>query len=370
MKQCVDVAVTATSESGEAHTAQVALAPGTQLGIQAACPGASIAISILGFEQSGAVSTSSSQKFFFDFFQSYPLPLESARNGPKADIYGPPWRWWSDLRIASYPQQVTAPVSQFSSQFALQGANLPVNKLAQSGEFRLGLERRIVGFQSYFLRGPGTLYERTSLGAFFYFGAQGGLSSPVQTAEVFNMPTPGTPQRAAFDRAFPVSSYPDLALPATAYAGFIPPSRDGAYRQCGAGFRLTTHFFNANGRMLQAPAMISASFGQNELVTAGKRRGVAGTFEGFYPLPLGLKSKEIGTIYLFGRTSLALDGFARRQTQLALIPAPAIPIIDPSVPVIALPGSRDTYTIGVGIDAVEVLKGLFNLSKSVAPSGP
>lgn len=320
-------------------------------------------ISVLGFEQAGAPSANGSQKFFFDFMQSYPLPIEKSGTGPKANIYGPPWRWWGDLRIGSFPQQVTAPVSQFAAQFGSQWAALPVNKLAQSGDFRIGLERRIAAFGSYFLRAPGALYERTSLGLLFYFGAQGQLSSPAATAQMFNLPTPGTQQRTAFDRAFPPSRYPDLTLTGVSYIGFVPPNRGFAYQQYGAGFRLTTRFLNAAGRMLSAPALISASFGQNEAVTGGARRGIVGTFEAFYPLPLGLGSSEIGAIYLFGRMSLALRRPITVDAPLALTPAPGIAVTNPNVAVIAMPAARDLYTIGVGIDAVEILKGLFNFGK-------
>ena len=94
-------------------------------------------------------------------------------------------------------------------------------------KFRTGLERRIAE------------HEHTSLGAVFYFGAIGSFTRPLSAAEVFAIPVPGTPQRAALDRAFPVSKYPDLALETTRYVSLTPAGMDRALRQYGAGMRLT-----------------------------------------------------------------------------------------------------------------------------------
>jgi hypothetical protein len=241
-----------------------------------------------------------------------------------------------------------------------QWASLPVNALAQSGEFRVGLERRVAGFASPFTSAQGSLYERTSLGAFVYFGAQASLSSPAVVAQVFTIPAPGTAQRAAFDQAFPVSQYPQLTQ--ASYIGFVPPSRDRAFQEYAAGFRLTTRFFYPSGAILPAPAMLSASFGQNQMITAGERRGIVGAFEAFYPLPLAIKSKEIGAIYVFGRATLRLGGSARLAKPPALAPA-AVPVTDPAVAAIALPSDRDTYSIGVGIDAVQLMKRLVSVGR-------
>jgi hypothetical protein len=251
--------------------------------VPARCPEGSIVMSVVGFEQASSVSATGAQSFFFDFFESYPLPLGNV--SPQEN--SPPLRWWGDVRIASFPQQVSATVEQFAGTFPRQVARLAVSQLAHSGEFRTGLERRIGAFEQPFLRTSGASYERTSLGAFFYFGAQAGLVS-----STVNRP----------------------------------------FQQYGAGFRLTRRFINSKGQPLSTPAMIAASFGQNELVTEGVRRGIVGTFEGFYPLPVAIGSKEFGALYLFGRATLSLSG--------------------------ARPGDRDVYSIGVGVDAVQLIKSI------------
>ena len=239
-------------------------------------------MSVVGFEQASAASAGGTQDFFFDFYQSYPLPVKRLAEAPKASAKGPLWRWWGDVRIASLPQAVSTPVSQFVGTFVQQVASIPVNQLARSGEFRTGLELRTGGFETHFVRTSGAAYERTSLGAFFYFGTQGALDG------------------STGKRAFPE------------YSG---------------GFRLSTRFIDTKGRPLRAPAMIAASFGQNELTSNGKRRGIVGTFEGFYPLPVGSKSAGFGTLYLFGRASLLLGGGS---------------------------GGRDVYAVGAGV--VELIK--------------
>ncbi|MBV8847132.1 MAG: hypothetical protein JO307_30350 [Bryobacterales bacterium] len=284
VKQCVQTVVTATAPSGEAHSVPITLAPSTNF--PAICPEGSLVMSVVGFEQASSVSAPGAQSFFFDFFQSYPIPLGRASSASATDVYGPAWRWWGDVRIASFPQQASMTVAQLAGTFTQQVATLPVSQLAHSGEFRTGLERRIGAFEQPFARMSGPTYERTSLGAFFYFGAE---------------------------------------------AALVAPAGNRPFEQYGAGFRLYTRLINSKGQTLHAPAMIAASFGQNELVTGGMRRGVVGTFEGFYPLPLGVKSKELGTLYLFGRAAVRLGSPAN---------------------------NRDVYAIGVGVDAVGVIRDL------------
>ncbi len=293
-------------------------------------PSVSINMSVVGLEQAGGSSAAGAQKLFIDVFHSYPLPLQL--------------RWWGDIRIASYPQQVNTTLGQAAADLISQFNKTPVNQLAQFGEFRTGLERRVTSSAS----------QKTSLGLIAYFGSLGSLTSPTQTAQVFQMPPDGTPQSAAFNAAFPVSKYPMLGLPATQYVAFTPPARDRFYLQYGAGFRLTARSSDSNGNTLPGVAMISASFGQNEFVTGGLLRGMVGTFEAFYPLPLGSGTKVSGVFYLFGRTSLRLGGAGSPSTPLALMPAPQVPVTNPNVAVIALPSNRDLYTIGIGIDAVQL----------------
>ena len=287
-------------------------------------------MSVVGLEQAGGSSATSDQKLFIDIFHSDPLPLQL--------------RWWGNVRIASYPEQITTTVGQAAADLINQFNKTPVNQLAQFGEFRTGLERRLSSSAS----------QRTSLGFIAYFGSLGSLTSPAQTAQVFQKPPDGTAQQAAFDAVFPVSKYPMLGLPSTQYIALTAPARDHFFLQYGAGFRLTARSFDSTGSALPGVAMISASFGQNEFVTGGMLRGIVGTFEGFYPLPLGSSTKVSAVFYLFGRTSLQLGRAGSPSTPLALTPAPGVPVTNPNVAIIALPSNRDLYTIGIGIDALQL----------------
>ncbi len=313
-------------------------------------PGTSITRSVVGIEQAGGSSANGDQKLFLDVFHSYALPF--GKSGAQTE---PGWRWWANIRIASYPQQIGTTVGQLATGFANQLNRTPVNQLAQFGEFRTGVERRVADFQGTLVPSPAQASEKTSLGFFVYFGSLGSLSSPAATAQVFQAPPDGTPQSAAFQTAFPAAKYPALGLPTTQYIAFTTPARDRFFRQYGAGFRLTTRFFDSSGAALPGTATLSVSFGQNEFVTGGMLRGIVGTFEAFYPIPLGSRTKGAAVFYLFGRTDLRLGGPAAFSTPLALIPAPLVPATNPNVAIIALPSNRDVYTIGIGIDAVQLI---------------
>ncbi|MBV8846933.1 MAG: hypothetical protein JO307_29340 [Bryobacterales bacterium] len=364
--ECVQMTITATKGS-ESHSAYFALRKTgkgdyvNKYDVQEPCPGSVIAVAIVGFEQAGGTSAKSDQKFFFDIFDSRPLPF--GKNDP---VYGPAWRWWASVRIASYPQQVTSPVGQFDLGAGV--AAVPVNQLAGFGEFRAGLEKRVSSFKQYFLPVPGGSSERTSLGMVAYFGGLANLNAPGERVNVYNLPDPQTPQGQAFANALPASKYPILSAPNVKYIGLTAPDHQRFYWQYAAGFRLTTRFFDRDGTMMAAPAMFAATFGQNELVTGGQRRGVVGTFEGFYPLPMGPRGKNANLIYLFGRADLRLGGPSIGGTPLILDPAldankNAISSSNPNVAIIAVPSNRDLYSIGVGMDAI----GLVNSIRSKVP---
>src|SRR5690349_3769629 len=80
---------------------------------------------IIGFEQAGASATKAEQHFFFDFFIDRKMPVN----------------WfsiWGNVRVASYPQQISTPVAQFD--LATQLGQVPVNQLAETAEFNAGID--------------------------------------------------------------------------------------------------------------------------------------------------------------------------------------------------------------------------------------
>lgn len=321
--------------------------------------GGDVTMAVIGFEQAGASGARSDQKFFFDFFTSRPLPFGAANN-KKNEPFGTWLRWWGDVRIATYPQQISTPVAQFASTFATQAGSVKVNELAQFGEFRTGLDFRLKAFAEgqRLIPNIGAGSQQSSLSFFVSFGAMGAFNPPSERMDIFLIPAPNSPQAAAFERNFPKATYSDLKLPSTQYVGLTAPDRNRFYRQYGAGFRLTTRFYDKNGGVLPSPAMVGISLGQNELVSGGRLQGLAGKFEGFYPLTIGDPNPDGKfVLYLFGRANLHF-GRATEATPLVLQRATGIQADNPAIAVISQPSARDTYTIGVGIDAAQLIRKL------------
>jgi hypothetical protein len=334
--------------------------------------GADITSAITGFEQAGASSANSDQEFFFDFFISRPLP---GINWSHANTFGPALRWWGDVRIASYPQQVNSTISQFATDFGNQVGNLKVNEVGRFGEFRAGIDLRVASLAKAFPSNGDK--QRSMLSIVAYYGALGAFHPPTGAAlfassstssliqnlvPVYKIPTGDTPQAKAFQNAYPASKYPALSSAGAQYVAFTFPDRNQFYRQYGAGLRLMTRFYDENGNLLPAPAMVTASFGQHELVSGGKLRGVVGNFEGFYPYRL--KTPAL-TVYLFGRANLRLAHAVESQPIVLERAKNAsgqqdVPISDPGVVIIAEPSRRDMYTIGVGMDFASLLGKWFN----------
>jgi hypothetical protein len=313
-------------------------------------PGGLIVIPVIGFEQAGASSAQTHQKFFFNFFVSRPFPHANSGYTGVDDagrVFGPKLRWWGDVRIASYAQQVTSGVGVFATGFATQVAQLQVNKLAQAGEFNTGIDCRLTSFPGFFPSIAWTSKERTQLSLVVGFGAISPFN-PTESLEIFKTPPSGSSQRDAFLKLFPSSAN-------FLYTGFTTPDRDRFYWQYGAGLRLTTQFFDQSGLQRGSPAMITYSLGQNQLVSGGISRGLVQRLEAFFPLPLGEVFKD-NSLYLFGRVDMRIAA-PHQTTPFILEPADAtITGFNPQVNIVSMRSNRDIYTIGVGVDAVKLMK--------------
>jgi hypothetical protein len=316
-----------------------------------------VVIPVIGFEQLGASAASSTQKFFFDFFISRPLPLFAGKDPDP--IYGPPWRLWGDVRIGSYPQQITSGVGQFGSTFAASVANLPVNQLAQSGEFNLGLERRMTAFPYPFSSLDSDSNERVTLNLVAGLGGISPLNpTESQNVQIFQNPAAGSPQAAAFFQRFPGSV-------GSTFTAFTTPDRQQFFWEYGAGVRLMVPFFDKSNVQSGGPAMLTYILGQNQQVSGGISRGVVQRVEGFFPLPLGPRfGLASNSIYLFGRADMRIEP-PGQSTPLILQPAPStVNAFDPNVSVIAVRSNRDTYTIGVGFDAIQIIRTIAGQTQS------
>ena len=315
--------------------------------------GGEIAEAIVGFQQAGGASAESKQRFFFDFFVSRPLPIFGTSDyGCEKDDdnsrFGPRTRWWGNVRVASYPQQIDTPAAKFISSFSQQVGQLPVNKLAQSAEFTTGLEERLVAFH-FGLSGNDALGRQRFVLSWFAGGGATGPLDPAETLRVFATPSPASPDYARFQATYPKAAN-------SQFIGFISPDRDRFFRQYSSGIRLTTFYEDVYGHSyLAAPAMVSISFGQNEQVTGGALRGVVGRFEAFYPLVLwGDRSSRAGIVYLFG-TALLRVGGSNSSDPFVLQPSD-VPGYDARVAIVTLGSNRDMYMIGAGIDIGQLIK--------------
>jgi hypothetical protein len=315
---------------------------------------------IVGWHQAGASSADSTQNLFFDFFVARPL-------GKQGTVYDNKYNFWGQVRVASAPQQLTVPLSQFAASFTEQLGNVPVNKLAQSAEFLTGFEARPWGGWK------GTSRIRT-LGLVGFFGANGAFKDPATEARIFRVPPVNSPQWANFVTQFKEFSDEVLRSKAT-YIGLVPPDRERFYRQYGFGIRYTSY---VAGHTDFAPAMFTATVGQDQSITHGRYVGPVLKFDAFYPMPFS----EASFVYLFGTANLAVAK-PSETTPLALelvsndcaASAPsadagvkcAVQPYQDNVAIHAIPSSRDTYRIGVGIDAIKFVKSLIDAAKPKPP---
>jgi hypothetical protein len=287
--------------------------------------------SVLGVQQAAASSANSRQSFFLDFFIERGLSQISAVDAR--------FLLWGNIRVASVPQQVNSALSLLTpgSGSPLPSAN--INQLVQSAEFLNGVEFRVWRAHSQ--------NTQRDVGIIAQYGESGPLA-PKSSLQIFNLPEPGSPQFATFQGLY------GTPPPGAQYAGFVLPDQTSFSKQYGAGFRVTT-FDLANPA--NAPATYSFTVGQDQLVTAGRYRGVVGRFDVFYPLPIGGASFKF--VYLFGTVSTRLLARSAQTPALFLEPAAAPPTgpnaYDPTVMLVTSPSMRDYYRIGIGVDALSLL---------------
>jgi hypothetical protein len=299
-------------------------------------PLGSFSRAIVGFEQAGASSARSTQRFFMDLTLSSPLPW-----GNVDPFFGRRARSWGSIRITSVPQQITTGVAEFAGAFAQNVGEVKVNELAQGVEFLAGGEYRLTGSGTSRF---GSFGSETSTRFTLSFILGGGIITPFnprETLEIFKV-------------------FPDAPSLPTIPAGkdfvaFVSPDRDRFFRQYYAGFRVQTYYFdfrNPDVPMKRYPATLDITYGQNEAVTGGRLRGGVIRLEGFYPLPYdGLKF-----INLFG-TALIKPSRTKITDPLILEAAPAGTTVPANnVFLLTIPQiNRDYYRVGVGIDFMSLI---------------
>ncbi len=327
---------------------------------------------IVGFEQSGASSAPSVQKYFSDFWVSIPIPTPRRHNNFKLRVedfnFGPPLRIWGDFRITSTPQQVSSSVGEFAVSFADQIGAVKVNEIAQATEFMIGGEYRVAHWglaKSRFLSFDQSTRERFALYATSGFGRITPLN-PRDSLQVFKNPTPGT--ELDFDAEIAKLNLTSQVA-GKQFLAFVSDDRYKFYKEYYTGFRLKTFYYDrdTDEPLRRFPASLEAVFGQNETVTGGRLHKVVARLEGFYPLPYD----SVHYLYLFGTADLIIGGQKGGRAILLNPGTDAPPIPDPSVFIIHAPQlDRDHYRLGVGIDFMQLVDAIKNKNKDKPATEP
>ena len=326
--------------------------------------GGEIARAALGFEQVGAAGVESTQKYSFDFFISRPFPL-TRRGGPPGAIdpgdyfFGPRSRWWGEVRIGSYPQEVTSEASGFAGSFVTTAGKLKVNELVQTAEFTTGLEYRVAQFPQPRQAGTESSRQRFALMAFGGLGAVGPFTPPdeltvfqVPPAPAAGAPAGSAPQHDAFRAAFP-----DVR---SRFVAFRPKAADQFLEHYMGGLRLYTFYADDSPiarPLAKAPASVELSVGRNNLIAP---EGWAWHAAAYYPFPLGDRTRaDTMVIYLFGQVWMKFGGATFDAPRYQLAPATEngqpVPLTHSEVAIVATdPNPRDTYRLGVSLDLIKV----------------
>jgi hypothetical protein len=325
---------------------------------------------IVGFQQSGANSADSAQRFFLDLWLSTPSPFNVIWQDPwKTDPnFGSRLRFWGDVRITSTPQQIQSSLGDFVVGFAGQVAALKVNQVAQSaelmggGEFRLfkwgATNNRLLSFDS-------SARERFAL----YFTLGGGFTTPIEPlsfTQVFVNPTPGTEPN--FDNQIAKLGLTNQ-IAGKEFIAFVSQDRAKFLGQFYGGIRTKTFYYDryTDEPLRRFPATLDVLIGQNQSVTGGIYRHAVLRLDGFYPLPY----QSAKFVYLFGTSDLVLGG-PRGETPILLQAGTnAPPIPDPSIflmpPLRQL--NRDQYRIGAGIDIIQLIDSIKSINANKPTTG-
>lgn len=302
-------------------------------------PSGEVSRAMIGIEQVGASSSDSTRKFFLDFYISRALPLERG-NGAH--------RWWGNVRVGSQAIQTAAAISITPAGLLGAARELNLNTIAQAAEFQSGYEFQFARSSSAHASLDGRRH-RAALGWIVGGGAALPLH-PVSSGKAFDFPARGS---YGYQRLLELA--PELASAVTAPKHLVltTPDRNSFLRSYFTGLRLST-FYECGG-CTRSMGTVTATIGQNELITGGIFRGFVSQVEASYPLPLSWKGRDGASagIFLFGRAAFRLNG-AHRISPLFLTDADPAAVVIPETPLIARPSRRDIYTIGVGFDAIRV----------------
>jgi hypothetical protein len=283
--------------------------------------------SIVGLQQAAGAAADPRLTYFVDFFIVRPLGNQLDARLNRHNI-------WGNVRLASVPQQLNTPLSQFLKDAAKTATSTKIDQLVQSAEFTTGYEYRLKIFRS-----GGRI---RSLGVVGEFSATGPLSPQDSATRVFQVPAKDSPARTAFAAIYG-------SVPATANVVFANPDRQQFFKRHGVGLRVSTY---DAVQAANPPGTYTVTIGQDEVVTGGRLSSAVAHFDVFYPLPVAVGGLKF--LYLFGTATTRLYG-ARDYPPMFLSPVDNVPLSDPGVTVMPVRGTRDVYRVGVGVDVLAVL---------------
>jgi hypothetical protein len=271
---------------------------------------------LVGFTQAAAAGARPAQHMFADFFFSMPLPAE--RLG-----------LWGDIRLASMPRQINSTVLTLPSDVAYATISVPLNQIAQSGEFVTGVQFDVAGGRAW----KGSLPKSSvDTNATTMVPTKANEPVTVSTHDLSNdardlapatnaaMSGRSTGPPPTQSRSVPTYSKTRVALIA-GYGASAPisyrPGQNRFYRQYWGGLRFA--------RTNSTQHVLDMTVGQNEAITGGTLHGPVLRFSTEY----GLVATKIGTAHLVG------------EAQLALTQNPA---------------HADLFRVGVGFNFLQILK--------------
>src|SRR5262249_34827364 len=150
--------------------------------------------------------------WFFDFYISRPLAFGRRNEGAVQAYTGKDgktyytdkdvkWRWWGNVRVASFPQPGHQTLAETVGNPAAQIGALTLSPLAQGAEFLSGLEYQVLK-SIPFRRLSENTRQVFTLGVIGAVGATGFFTAPSSNAQVFTVPTAGSPQAATFTSVY------------------------------------------------------------------------------------------------------------------------------------------------------------------------
>jgi hypothetical protein len=253
----------------------------------------------------------------------------------------PIWAW-GYTRIGSIGKaQSAVDPSQIAAQYAAL-SNAQPGTVVQSFEMNAGMA---VGLAN--IRTNVDMYNRLTLSVI----AGGGALTPLS-------PSQTQPQNyqvnAAVEAAYPgdYTKCTDTAMPPNPYNCYLQlytQDRSRFFRDYEFGLRLKAYPKPDPNHVVGFPAMFDVTLGRNEYVTGGKFNGAVLHMGGSSPI-------LTSGLYAFGSMDIGIKNSADLPGPL-LIPITTPPPTGETIISIATPAfNRDRYTLGIGIDILQLIR--------------